>query len=151
MNEQPQISVVVPTHNRAHLIERAIKSILAQTYQNLEIIILDDRSTDNIAEVVAGFGDQRIKFVRNKENLGGGGSRNVGIRASKSEYVAFLDDDDEWLPTKFEKQVKLFYEGSEKLGVVSCARAKFRDGKQFHEYWPECKGDVYQYLVDTCC
>ncbi len=148
-DEQPLVSVIVPTHNRADLVGRAVNSILAQTYQNFEVIVVDDCSTDNTGATMAGFNDSRVRYMRNEEGKGGGGTRNIGIEASKAEYVAFLDDDDEWLPEKLEKQMQVFLKGDEQLGVVTCSRAKFRNGKKFHESCPECRGNVYEYLVNT--
>lgn len=104
---EPLVSVVIPTHNRAPLLRRALQSVCAQTYANLEIIVVDDASTDDTRAVVACFGDARIRYLRNEENKGGAGTRNVGVRAACGEYIAFLDDDDEWEPDKTAEQVKL--------------------------------------------
>jgi len=148
-NKHPLVSVVVPAYNRAHLIGRAIKSILAQTYQNFEIIVVDDCSKEDIGAALAGFQDSRIRYIRHEVNKGGGGARNTGIEASQADYVAFLDDDDEWLPTKLEKQMEIFQNGNDRLGVVTCSRSKYQGDKKILENWPECKGDVYNYLVNT--
>jgi glycosyltransferase involved in cell wall biosynthesis len=110
-------SVVIPTYNRADLIGRAIRSVLAQTYTNFEIIIVDDGSTDNTQEVVQKFGDSRIKYVPHDINRGLNNSRNTGIKNSTGEYVAFLDSDDEWLPKKLEKQLEAFAKGGAEVGA----------------------------------
>jgi len=102
----PLISVVVPTYNRGHLIDRTIKSVLKQTYSNFELIIVDDASKDNTSEVIANYSDKRIKYIQLEENSKGTKPRNVGILESKGEYIALLDSDDEWLPTKLERQLK---------------------------------------------
>jgi len=77
----PAVSVVIPTYNRAHLVGRAIRSVLNQTYQDFEIIVVDDGSTDNTEEVVKSFNDPRIRYIRHEENRGGSAARNTGIRA----------------------------------------------------------------------
>lgn len=106
--KRPLISVIIPTYNRAHLVGRAIQSVLNQTFQDFEIIVVDDGSTDNTEEVVRAFNDPRIHYIRHKGNYGASAARNTGIRVAKGEYVAFLDSDDEWSPTKLELQVRAF-------------------------------------------
>lgn len=113
-----QVSVIIPTYNRAHLVGRAIESVLNQTYQNFEIIVVDDGSTDNTEEVVKNFNNKVIRYIRHKENRGGGAARNTGIKEAEGNYIAFLDDDDEWLPEKLEKQISFFDDKSSELGVV---------------------------------
>ena len=102
------VSVIIPTYNRAHLIGRAIQSVLNQTYKDFEIIVVDDGSTDSTEKAVREFQEQgkRIKYIRHNKNKGGSAARNTGIKAAKGEYIAFLDDDDEWLRDKIEKQVE---------------------------------------------
>src|SRR5690348_13147078 len=101
------VSVIIPTHNRSDFLRNAITSVLNQTYQDFEIIVVDDGSTDNTSEVVANFSDERITFIRHDTNKGGSAARNTGILASKCDYIAFLDDDDEWLPDKLRKQMEI--------------------------------------------
>ncbi len=100
------ISVVIPTYNRSKLIKRTIDSVLAQTYTNFELIIVDDASTDNTESVINEYKDSRIKFIKLSENSKGTKPRNIGIQESKGAYIALLDSDDEWLPNKLEKQLK---------------------------------------------
>ena len=96
----PLVSIIIPTYNRAAKIEKAIRSIQAQTWTDWELIVSDDGSKDNTAEVVARFSkeDARIKYIRHDPNKGAQVARNAGIRAAKGEWIAFLDSDDEWLP-----------------------------------------------------
>lgn len=103
------ISVVIPTHNRSNLLIRAINSVLNQTYNNIEIIVVSDGSTDETKSVVEEFmeKDNRIRFIEYHPARGGNAARNMGIEAASGEYVAFLDDDDEWLPLKLQKQMDL--------------------------------------------
>jgi len=114
----PTVSVIIPTYNRAHLVGRAIRSVLNQTYQDFEIIVVDDGSTDNTEEVVKSFNDPRIRYIRHEENRGGSAARNTGIRAARGEYIAFLDDDDYWLPTKLDKQVQVAKKSSPSVGMI---------------------------------
>jgi len=131
----PKVSVIIPTYNRADLLPRAIKSVLSQTFQDFELIIVDDGSTDNTKEIVKSFQnkDERIKYVY-QDNQGESGARNTGLRESQGEYIAFLDSDDEWLPEKLEKQLELFQHSDKKnLGFVSC-NALIKEGDRAREY-----------------
>jgi len=114
----PTVSVILPTYNRAHLIGRAIQSVLSQTYQDFELIIVDDGSTDNTKEIVKSFNNVRIKYIKHAKNKGGSAARNTGIRAARGEYIAFQDSDDEWLPEKLEKQTAILINASPKVGIV---------------------------------
>lgn len=116
MMEAPLVSAVIPTHNRAELLTRAIRSVQRQTYPSLEIIVVDDASGDQTREVVEKLGDPRIRYIRHDTNRGGSAARNTGIRAAKGEFIAFLDDDDEWEPEKTEKQLKAL----DQYRVVMC-------------------------------
>lgn len=105
--ETSLVSVIIPTYNRSTLLARAIRSVQRQTYPHLEILVVDDASIDNTPEVVKNFDDPRIHYIRHNSNRGGSASRNTGIRAATGEYIAFLDDDDEWEPEKTEEQMKV--------------------------------------------
>ena len=102
-----QISVIIPTYNRAHTIVNAIKSIQNQTFPVSEIIIADDASTDNTNQVLETIDDDRIKHVRLDKNKGAGGARNYGVLHASHEMIAFLDSDDVWHPDKIKKQIEL--------------------------------------------
>jgi glycosyltransferase involved in cell wall biosynthesis len=95
-----KLSVILPVHNRADLLPRAIKSVLDQEFRDLELIIIDDGSADNSAQVAASFGDARVRLIRLEQNRGGNVARNEGIRASCAPLIAFLDSDDRYLPNK---------------------------------------------------
>jgi len=99
------ISAVIPAYNAEQFIRRTIDSVLAQTYTDYEIIVIDDGSTDNTAEVVKSYGSKVRYFYQ--QNSGDGAARNAGIYAAKGEWVAFLDHDDEWLPDKLKIQMEL--------------------------------------------
>lgn len=112
------VSVIIPTYNRAHLIKRSIKSVLDQTYQNFEVIVVDDGSTDSTKEIVESFNESRIKYIKHKQNKGTAAARNTGIKYSKSDFIAFQDSDDEWLPEKLEKEMKAFENSTVNVGVI---------------------------------
>ena len=101
----PIVSVVIPTYNRAAFLQRAIQSVLHQTYQHFEILVIDDGSTDETEEVVNRFQDARIRYLKLEENTRGRKARNVGIKESRGQWIAFLDSDDTWLPKKLEHQL----------------------------------------------
>jgi len=102
----PTVSVVIPLYNKSKYIERAISSILAQTFPPLEIIVVDDGSTDDGPEKVLKFKDPKIALIQ-QENKGPGAARNAGLARARGKYVAFLDADDEWLPSFLEKGLSL--------------------------------------------
>ena len=100
--DNPLVSVIVPTYNRAEFIMESVGSVLNQTYKNLEIIIVDDASPDNTAEVIQAIDDDRVRYVCNEKNSGPAVSRNHGIDVATGDYLCFLDDDDNYLPHKIE-------------------------------------------------
>ena len=93
---KPTVTIIIPTYNRAHLLGRAIRSVLTQTFHNWELIVVDDASTDNTKEVAYSFQDPRIHYLCHETNRGGPAARNTGIREARGLYIAFLDSDDEW-------------------------------------------------------
>ena len=113
-----KVSVIIPVFNRPEAVRRAIDSVLTQTCQDFEIIVVDDASTDATPAVVAAFTDPRVRLFRHERNRGGSAARNTGIRASSAPYVAFLDSDDEWLPTKLERQLAVFEGATDEVGLV---------------------------------
>ena len=126
-SEEILVSVVIPTYSRNDMLTRAIDCILAQTHQKLDIIVVDDNSPESefrasTEQLMKRYeSDKRVRYIQNEKNLGGAGARNVGIEASKGEYIAFLDDDDEYYPEKIEKQLNVFLNStSDKLALVYC-------------------------------
>jgi len=101
--ERPLVSIVMPAYNAGKYIGRAIESVLAQTYDNWELIIVDDGSTDNTYEVASRYKDPRIRILRHDKNMGTGPSRNDALSASRGQWIAVLDADDEWLPRRLER------------------------------------------------
>ena len=117
----PSVSVIIPTYNYGRFIERAVNSVLSQSYQDYEIIIIDDGSTDDTKNrVVVKYHDERIIYIRHDMNRGPSAARNTGIKSSKGEFIAFLDSDDEWEPDKLYHQINLFRNASSDIGCVYC-------------------------------
>lgn len=119
------VTAIVTTYKREPaVVVRAVKSILNQTYKDLEIIVVDDSPEDytlrNAVKEQIKLLDDRIQYIRHEKNSGACQARNTGLAMAKGEYVAYLDDDDEWVPDKIEKQLSVFETGSEELGLVYC-------------------------------
>ncbi|MBA7689290.1 Undecaprenyl-phosphate 4-deoxy-4-formamido-L-arabinose transferase [subsurface metagenome] len=136
-NSNPTVSVIIPTYNRAHLVSRAIESVLNQTYQDFEIIVVDDGSTDDTEEIVRSFKNERIRYIRHEKNKGAAAARNTGIKVAKGEYIAFQDSDDEWLPEKLEKQMKVFENVPQEVGVVYTDMWTITRNKKRYFYSPK--------------
>jgi glycosyltransferase involved in cell wall biosynthesis len=140
---RPLVSVVVPTYNRADLVERAVDSVLGQSLDDLELIVVDDASEDDTPDRIGAYDDDRIEYVRHDQNRHVSAARNTGIERASGEYVAFLDDDDEWLPEKLERQVELFESRADRVGMVYCWM-DYHDGETVIEsYRPALRGDVF--------
>ncbi len=106
--DSPRVSVIIPTYNRAHLIDRALSSVFRQTIQDFEILVIDDASTDDTEAVVRRIADARVRYIRHSANKKAAAARNTGVASAQGVYVAFLDSDDEWLPNKLEVQLAVF-------------------------------------------
>lgn len=145
---QPIVSVVIPTFNRAGTLRRAVDSVLGQTFTDFELIVVDDGSTDDTPGVIDALGDPRVRYIRHDRRSGANAARNTGIRASRGDYVAFLDSDDTWAPGKLEAQLRLFREnprGFDRLGVVLTGEETIDSvtGRRIGVTWPAHRGDVY--------
>lgn len=127
----PKVSVIIPTYKRPHLIRRAIRSVLNQTYQNFKIIVIDDSPDDKTEKTIKELNDKRIKYIRNQIRRGFVGAKNQGVEMSSpdSKYIAFLDDDDEYLPIFLKKGIKKLEGNKELIGVTSLAEMQTHDGK----------------------
>lgn len=100
------VSIIMPAYNTGEYIKKSINSVIDQTYKNWELLVIDDCSTDNTEEVIKSFNDERIIYLKNKENSGIAVSRNNGIKEAKGRWIAFLDSDDSWKENKLEKQIR---------------------------------------------
>ena len=147
MREAPMVSVVIPTYNRASMIARAVRSILTQTFEDWELIVVDDASTDNTEAVVSSFTDPRIRYRKHQVNRGGSAARNTGIRNARGEYVAFLDSDDEWLPNKLELQVEAFEDSDGDIGLIYTGLINQYRNEESIELVPKYRGNLRRNLL----
>ena len=152
------VSIIMPTYNCGRFIAESIRSVLAQTYTNWELIIVDDCSTDKTEDVVAYFDDPRIHYLKNEQNEGAALTRNRALREAKGRYIAFLDSDDLWLPTKLERQIAFLErnsyaftyheyteidEESNPIGIYVSGKKHVRPFDMYCCCWPGCLSVVY--------
>ncbi len=144
------VSVVIPTFNRAQKVVRAISSVLSQTFTDVEIIVVDDGSTDGTKKEVEQF-DDFVTYVAHSSNLGVSAARNTGIKVSGAPLVAFLDSDDHWLPEKLAAQVGFFDEHPE---AVACQTEELwiRNGRRVNPMKKHLKpsGDIFEPSLKLC-
>ncbi|NQV50334.1 MAG: glycosyltransferase family 2 protein [Candidatus Marinimicrobia bacterium] len=146
MSDPKLVSVIIPTFNRRALLEQAIQSVLNQTYINIEVMIIDDCSTDDTASYVQSISDTRVRYFRNEQTLFAPESRNVGILKAEGDFIAFLDDDDKWLPTKLERQIPLF--DDEAIGLVYSSITLFYEDYNFsYNTTPQMEGAIYKDML----
>lgn len=142
------VSVILPVYNGEQFVSRAIESVLNQTYKELELIVVDDGSSDNSLDVVQSYADSRLK-VFTKENGGPASARNLGIQHCSGEYIALIDQDDLWYPTKLQKQVATIHRKN--CALVHCdALSIYEDGSRPAQTWsvlyPPKSGRVFREL-----
>ncbi|HHX8341014.1 glycosyltransferase family 2 protein [Vibrio alginolyticus] len=118
------VSIIMPTYNSTDTVVESIQSVLSQTYKNWELIIVDDRSTDNTWQVIQTYADKydNIRVYQNKENLGAGASRNFAIKKAKGRFIAFLDSDDLWTEDKLAEQIPFMLENNYPLTYTHYSR-----------------------------
>jgi len=139
----------MPTYNRGYIISRAITSVLAQTFPDFELIIIDDGSTDDTKEVVSRFDDNRIKYIRHEKNRGYCVALNTGVKASRGEYIAFLDSDDEYLPSKIDEQLAVFKQADSDVGAVYSETIDVNgDKRKYLHDKLALEGDIYKYVLN---
>lgn len=137
------ISVVIPTYNRSATIVRSVRSVLAQTYDELEVIVVDDCSTDDTEEAVAGLRDKRIRYHRQQHNGGACVARNTGIDLAHGELIAFQDSDDEWLPGKLEQQLAMLKQTGAEVCYGQIERVGYSES--FKRFVPELPSGLVAY------
>ena len=142
----PMVSVIIPTYNRRLEVQRAIRSVLRQTYEDYEVIVVDDGSIDGTARLLTGM--STIQYHA-QPHSGRSKARNRGIECAKGKYVAFLDSDDEWLPDKLEVQIKLMEDSGCVLSHTSYQRL-YDSGKTETVHSGRFQGQVYPYIVLRC-
>ena len=159
MYEDIFVSVVIPTYSRNTTLKRAIDCVLNQTHKNLEIIVVDDNPPESewrksSAQIMQDYADNsRVIYMQNEHNMGGGLTRNQGIKRAKGKYVSFLDDDDEYMPERIEKMLEVFEESAnEKLALVYChARFINQDGSSTYSDTRNFHGHcLYEAMEQNC-
>ena len=147
---KPKVSVVITTYNRANLVGRAISSVVEQTYGNLELHVVDDSSIDQTGAVVKSLFENRSNYFywRHENNKGLAAARNTGIAKARGDYIAFLDDDDEWEKNKLRYQMDLVTKNGQDCEVIYCG-AKIVDysGRKIGYYKPRIKGNIRAGIV----
>ncbi len=146
------VSIVIPTYKRATMLGRAIASVLEQTYENIEVLVISDNEpedeyTQKARETVDSFNDPRVKLIVQEKHINGAVARNVGIKASKGEYISFLDDDDYFDKDKIEKQVALLSSLDESWGGVCCRYKVYKQGKLVEVMPLFESGKVYKEVI----
>ena len=151
----PLVSVILNVRNGAAFLHEALDSVLAQTFADWELIVWDDRSTDTSAQIVAGYSDHRIRYHLAPEETPLGKARDLAIRQATGEWLAFIDQDDLWLPDKLEKQITLAGDG---VGIIygrtvlfDAQRGTLRDYDYAHEFGPLPEGDIFAQLFRDAC
>lgn len=145
MIAEEMVSVIIPSYNRQATIIRAVQSVLNQSYANLEVIVVDDCSSDKTVEMVKQIKDDRLRIIECKKNGGACIARNIGIEVAKGEYIAFQDSDDEWFEKKLEIELNTLK--ATKCDVVACGFYRYMDKKV--KQWPfeEVKGDYLERIL----
>ena len=139
------VSVIIPTYNRASLVPRAIASVLSQTHRPIELVVVDDGSTDATEEVVRTLEAPNLRYIRHERNQGQCAAINTGILAAKGEFVSFLDSDDEWRPEMIRKQLDVFAQHDARMGVAyTLAGALGPDGKLAPSHVSRLHGRIYR-------
>ena len=154
----PTVSVVIPTYNRVHCLPRSLESVLRQTFEDIEVIVVDDCSTDDTQAYLKSIADPRLRILRHEVNKGGSAARNTGIAAARAELIAFQDSDDEWLVTKLARQMEEYRKvNSPEYGAVYCGKVTYGEAG-FRRYGPRtvyyapgpernASGDILQELL----
>lgn len=143
----PQVTVAILTYNRAKYLTPAIESVLAQTFTDFELLILDNSSIDNTESVVKSFSDPRIRYIKHPP-VSPGVARNTGLENAKGKYIGYLDDDDIWLPEKLSKQLVAFQNASPSTALVYGGFIRFDDtGREFGPHYAELQGKMLKPLL----
>jgi len=145
VDQKKKISVIIPNYNYARYLDQAIQSVLEQSYNNVELIVVNNGSTDNSLEVLEKYGN-KIRLI-DQPNLGQSGARNSGLSVSSGEYIAFLDADDFWEPNKLARQIELISDATQ---LVYCGISPFKDAEneKLQSVLPKYKGNCANYFID---
>ncbi len=149
----PILSVIIPTYNRRGSLEKTISTVLSQTFEDYKLIIIDDAGTDDTEDYVRSIKHKHVDYIKHGENLGPSEARNTGIKKCDTKYIAFIDDDDEWLPQKLEKQLKTIESCDPDYGAVYTGYYWIDkdSNKLLKTVLPEKHGSIYSDLLyDNC-
>ena len=148
----PTVSVIVPTCNRSRYLGETLRSVLRQSYTDLEIVVVDDGPDRDTPELIRALGDPRLVYISHSRNRGASAARNSGIRSSRGSVVAPLDDDDTWHRDKLGKQMRALQRAPRGVGLLysGCSLVARRTGQVIAESVPEKKGRVYSDTLKTC-
>lgn len=149
---QGLVSIVIPTYKQSDLLERAIKSVLVQTYSNLELLVVNDNDpeddyTEIIKRKITSISDVRLKLIMQEKHINGAAARNTGIRVAIGEYIAFLDDDDYWDKRKIELQVEVLESLDQSWGGVACKNIAMKNGKVFRALPSFKEGNICERIL----
>jgi glycosyltransferase involved in cell wall biosynthesis len=150
MKQDILVSAVIPTRNRPRLVLRAVKSALEQTYPRVEVVVVVDGPDHETVQILEDLADARVRVIALAENVGGSEARNIGVRAARGEWIALLDDDDEWLPQKMTRQMAALGAVENKNVVLSCmyVEQSAEDSRVYPVRLPDPSETIDAYL---CC
>lgn len=153
MQKSPRVSIVIPTYRRPQLMGRALKSVLDQTYGDFEVIVVDDNARGESAQtetarlIAERFNDPRVRYIVNEASQGAGRARNIGIEKAKGEYVAFLDDDEDWEAEKLSKQVAVLDAADPEVGVIDTGFYDWKKNGRVKPVMPKMQGWILHRLL----
>ncbi len=145
---EPLISCIIPTKNRPELLLRAVRSVIEQTYQKIEVIVIDD-STDSLTQQTLRQSPLPVRYIKNEQSKGASYSRNIGLLEAKGDIISFLDDDDSWMPEKIATQLKLI----KHYPIVSCNCIAISDGRKSYISFPnfvKYRELLYYNFIGSC-
>lgn len=147
----PEVTVIIPAFNSGETIEKAVRSVLKQTFQDFEVIVVNDASTDNTEEILKNIKEERIRSIRHEVNQGTAAARNSGIAVARGKYIAFLGSDDEWLPGKLKKQMEVFRNAPAEVGIVYTDMWRFTGNEKRYFHSPKIMPEhkiIYERALD---
>lgn len=152
-NQSVMISCIIPTYKRSDSLMRAVNSILNQTHKDLEVIIVDDNEPNDeysliVQEKLNNFVDRRLKYLQQKRHINGAAARNFGVEHSQGQFIAFLDDDDEWMTDKLEKQISVLRDLDPSYGAVSSLTTIYINGKKIRTTPPYNETGLHKKVLE---
>jgi glycosyltransferase involved in cell wall biosynthesis len=157
MGSLPLVSIIIPTYGRSEMLQRAIRSVLNQTYKNVEIIVVDDNDADSNyrveteASLEKYLDNDKVIYIKHEKNAGGCVARNTGIASAKGEFIGFLDDDDEWLPEFIDKHLAVMSNGADIVYCNFFSVDSAKRGEKSRVVSRNERGDVFNHLLQGWC